>query len=227
VLKNRLQAVALLINMMRTVHWAPVLWGHSIMKKSILAFVAAAAACLAFSPAAYADADYSYDVTFSSGGQTETLNAMIVVSGDEIVSMTGSLDGSGFTGANSFLNGSQSIASLLANPNFPSAYTFTGVGGGTYFTFDDEFYSGSESLDDGGLVFKLTNGQYVALWGNAPNSYELFVGNWIFDGRGVGAFLVPEPPSYTVMLMGLLAFLGLFLYRRRSLGRNRALAFAV
>jgi hypothetical protein len=63
-------------------------------------------------------------------------------------------------------------------------------------------------------VFKLSDGQYADLWENSVGNYELFIGNYLSDVRGEAEFAVPEPSSVWLLLTGVLAFGGLFLFRR-------------
>jgi hypothetical protein len=172
------------------------------------------AALLSFAPEAYANTDWSFNAL--------GLDATIVVSGNpdgpgfQILSITGNVAGYG------------SIDSLIANVGSdPGGQTTTiGVGGGTNFTFDDLFYTtGNDGmhLDGNGLVFKLSDGQYADLWENSPGNYELFIGNYLSDVSGNAEFSVPEAPSILLLLTGLAAMTGLFLFRRR---KTESAAFA-
>lgn len=184
------------------------------IKSAAFCFALAAPAFLAFAPAANADTDYSFNSVFTSGSQTETLTGQLIVSGNQIVGFTGSLDGLGFTGPESFLNGVQGITAFLDNPNFPGTDSIR-VDGGTDLIFDNVFNAASTSLDGSGIVFQLSNGQDVNLWGDGGNAYELFIGNYLFDGRGDATIDAPEPASWALMLTGLLAFAGLLFARRQ------------
>ena len=184
-----------------------------MIMKGMRALVMALTALFVCSGAAYANADYSIDITFGSGGNTETLQATLIVDNGEVIGMTGSLDGLGFTGANSDLNGSQSITSLLANTNFPGQ-TSIRIDGGTDLIFDNVFSSGA--LDSNGIVFELSNGKYINIWENSPGNFTIFVDNYDFQANANGNFVVPEPSSLAMLFAGLLAFGGVFLFGRRK-----------
>jgi hypothetical protein len=167
-----------------------------------------AAALVAFTPAAYANSDWSFNAL--------GLDATFVVSNGQVIGITGSVAGFG------------TIDSLIANVGSdPGGQTTTiSVGGGTNFTFDDLFFTtgnGGMHLDGDGVVFKLSDGQYADLWENSAGNYELFIGNYLSDVRGEAEFAVPEPSSIWPMLTGALAFAGLFLFRR---SKKAAAAFA-
>jgi hypothetical protein len=188
------------------------------MEKFILAAVFTFTASIGLAPAAYANSDYQFDVTFNNGSATETLNAELIVSGGEVVGITGSLDGLGFTGANADLNGVQNITDFLSNSNFPGTDSIR-IDGGTDLIFDNVFNAGS--LTDNGIVFELTNGKYINIWENSPGNFTVFVDNYLFQANGDGAFVVPEPSALAMMLTGFFALGGVFLLRRRAGGQTR------
>jgi hypothetical protein len=161
-------------------------------------------ALVASAPVAQANAVYSFNgdgltalITTSS-----TLNAM---GGYDVLDITGTLAGHG------------AITSLLTNPDQPNNYTFTGVGGGTNFTFDNVFYTDAQHIDDNGIVFQVADGNYVDLWGNGANDYEVFVGNYVSDTRGAAAIeAVPEPSAIAMLLTGIVALFGFAAFRRKD-----------
>jgi len=83
------------------------------------------------------------------------------------------------------LNGT---GTLVSNPNSPATITNTTImGGGTYIEYDDLLTpSSSQQLDGNGLFFAI-DGTGVSIWGNGPNNYEIFGGNWTFD-KSNGSF---------------------------------------
>lgn len=184
------------------------------MKKSIVAFAAAFVAIVGLAPAAYADADYKFDTTFNNGSATETVNAQLIVSNGEVVGIAGSVDGVGFTGANSDLNGVQSITQFLDNTNFPGTDSIRITATGTDLIFDNVFSGGS--LTTNGIVFQVANGVYMNLWENSPGRFELFLDWTVFDAQASGTLQVPEPSTLAMMLTALLALGGLFFVRRRG-----------
>lgn len=158
-----------------------------------------AAALVAFTPAAFANSDWSFNAL--------GLDATFVVSNGEVIGVTGSVAGFG------------TIDSLLPNVGSdPGGQTTTiGVGGGTNLTFDNLFFTtgnGGMHLDGDGIVFKLSDGQYADLWENSVGNYQLFIGNYLYNASGAAEFATPEPSSGWLFLTGALAFGGLFLFRR-------------
>jgi hypothetical protein len=176
----------------------------SLWKPLALRFGLALVTSTIIATAASADANWAF--------VGDGLDAIITVSGT--ANSAGSYDVLGISGS---IAGYGSIDSLVANPNQPGAFTFTGNPGGTYFTFDNDFFNTGQHFDGDGIVFKLTDGLYATLWGNSPSNYELFIGDWLYDQSGTPEVFeqVPEPSSLSVLLAAFLV-LGGFMASRRA-----------
>ncbi len=158
-------------------------------------FAVAACASLCFATAANADAQFFFD-GLGLNATVTTGSTLDAASGYDILSVTGTVAGHG------------DIVGLVLNPDQPDLYTI-GVGGGTNFTFDNVLYRNGQYLDDFGMVFLLSDGNYADLWGNGPGDYELFIGNYVSDTRGAMDIEVPEPSALPMLLSALLAAFGL------------------
>ena len=181
------------------------------MKKFYLALLAMAAA-LAITPAALADA-FGYTFTAGSLTATGTLTGYLVAPGEyEITSGTITITGGGAE------QGSGGV--LLQNTSGPGGTTNFNAGGGTILTFDDLLFVGSNpEVNGAGLLFEL-NGVGLNLWGNGPNSYTLFEGNYLSSADGTFITYTPEPTSLLLLGTGLLGLAFVAFRRAKSSGQT-------
>jgi hypothetical protein len=194
------------------------------MKKFSVALLALAAA-LAISPAALAD---TYDFTISGSGITSS--GILTVAA---TSTPGTYDITGITGTFADTNGgySGSITGLYPDPSYSEIITTSYL-----FSLDNLFYpagspnvcfwetcSTGSQIDIAGIVFDVTGGYEVGIWGNGTgNPYGL---NSDLDGvyqdngnNGVNVSFdasaaTPEPSSLLLLGTGLLG-LAVVLFRK-------------
>jgi hypothetical protein len=192
------------------------------MKKVSLVSLACATA-LAISPAVLVGQTVDFSYTYSdsqgvsaSGTLTGTLIApdeYDITSGTISITSGGAVQGSGGV--------------LLSNPNAPGTTTNTTLaGGGTYLTYDDLLFPGSNpQLDGNGLLFDL-NGVAVNIWGDGVSEYQAFEGNYLFNDNGSGTFNAVNAPEGGAALLYLLvaggACFGAMFFSSRSRIENRA-----
>jgi hypothetical protein len=182
------------------------------MKKTFMLFALTSVAAFfltVLTPRAYAD---TYSYTFADG---TTANA------------TGTLTGTGIG------NGVFDLTSGTINVSYDGGAVSTGTLTGSCCGGDDKLYTlGDPSngllLDVGGLVFTLTDGSLVNMWGGDNNgygsSYSITQNNldWVdypgtFAVSATDVAPTPEPSSLFLLGTGLLGGAGLF-YRRRNKG---------
>jgi len=118
----------------------------------------------------------NWDFTYNDGTvvATGTLAGSLIAPGEYDIT-SGTIDvssGGAVQGSGGF---------LVSNPNAPGATTNTILaGGGTYITYDDLLFPGSNpQLDGNGLLFDL-NGVAINIFGNGDNQYGIFEGNWAY-----------------------------------------------
>jgi hypothetical protein len=174
-----------------------------MVKKLSIALVTMAVA-LATTPAALAT---TFTFTFTANGVTATgtLTGNLFASGMfDIESGTINLVGGPITGS----------GVLDIDPNGPGGvYTYQNPpnSGGTNYTIDNILTPGSNpELDGNGILFTV-DGTPIAIWGDGPNTYEIFEGDWLLDDYG--DFVTPEPDSLFLLGTGLLG-LAVIVFRK-------------
>jgi hypothetical protein len=186
------------------------------MKRFYLALVAIAAA-LAITPAALAD---TYNYTFTDGGITATGTLdVVLISGDTYGITGGTIDltGGGITGTGVILSDPDGAGTEYTFQNPPNS-------GGANLTIDNLLFpDANPQLDDDGFAFELTSysgpagGIFGEIWGNGPNNYSLYEGNYnIYDSGG--SFITPEPASLLLLGTGLLGLAFLAFRKAKAIG---------
>jgi hypothetical protein len=184
----------------------------------------ALAVALAIAPAASADS--TFDINFSASG----------ISGNGV--LTGTAVGGGqfnITSGNLTIDGFS--ATVIANTAANQALYGPPTGN---FYFDDLIGPSTPYLTFNGILFSLSNGDFVTLWDNNPGGgpdlgdyWALFdptptpFGTWtpVSDGSGAPVTLniepAPEPSSLLLLGTGLLCMAG-FLLRKAKPSMNQA-----
>jgi len=136
----------------------------------------------------------------------------LVGGGFNVLGISGQVDGDSITG-------------LIANPNLPNASTSADG----WFTYDNVFYAGqSPVLSNPGLLFTSASGAEYNLFSDNATTYELYqaragigytehsVGTLtaVDPPGGLNSVGVPEPASWTLMIVGF-GGVGAILRRRR------------
>jgi hypothetical protein len=163
------------------------------MKRNVMG-IALLAAAFATAPTAFADT-FNFTYTGSDGvTATGTLVGSLVSGVYDITSGTVDVVGGPITGD----------GTLVSNLNFPGTTTNTTLaGGGTYLTYDDALIpAANPELDDNGLLFAV-DGTALSIWGDGPNFYSAFGGNWaLYDSGSFTTSIAPTPEPGSLLLLG-------------------------
>jgi hypothetical protein len=194
-----------------------------LQKITVLAAVAAMALGATVSPSK-ADVFYSFSFSDTADGVYIT-NGILDVSGGQAISGGGTLTGPGpWTGGLAISLATLSTPGVQPNPGG----LFTYVGGTGNVQGDTVF-----PVDNFGLIFTVSNGDWINLWSNGGNNYGLGAvnangggkdGTYVYNDTGTASFAettpsqvaaVPEPSTWAMLLLGF-AGIGFTAYRRKN-----------
>jgi len=187
--------------------------------KSFLKFGAGLAALSVLAAAPVQAATWILDYAATNGAAPAQANLTVTTSdslnavgGYDITAIGGDVDGDAVTG-------------LIANPGQP----FATVSADGLFVFDNVLWSaGAPALSNAGLFFSAASGDEYNLFSDSADTYELYRANSdvgylansvgalsVGEGFGPGGGPVPEPASWTLMILGF-GGIGAALRRRRG-----------
>ncbi|MGH6992732.1 MAG: PEP-CTERM sorting domain-containing protein [Caulobacteraceae bacterium] len=181
-----------------------------IGKHALAASLAAgglAMAGLCASPATAATYEFKFtgvSAPLTVTGTMATTGVPNGVFGQDVTSMTGAVNGAPFT--------------FVTDPLAPNVATSSHG-----FTYDDDFDPTTSSFDSNGVVFDIGSTEYN-LYNYYPGTYTI-----AYNTLGSpdyyqvnGSFAVPEPATWTLMLMGMLGMGAVLRRRSRPIGASAA-----